>query len=615
MSYNKQNFVDNKTTLKAEHLQNIENGILANESAIQNKQDSLKSGINIKTINGASILGAGNIDVTGSSSSGGVSANYLVENTDLFSVYSGMDFFLKAGTLSDGKSTLFPKLSNSNNARNIVLNMDAGVTYNITVTNNDASKTYRMLVATFEESFDEMNFLGLHDGVDRVNISATPVSVPREILCEAENETTDAKSFTTTYVNEHSYKTMIIFCGWGTTINPTGSITIENPLVSGSTVNLKGNIKITEDNLSNVDINYEPWGGYLDPNVYKPQDIINLTNALRANMTTHNLATTHIMEVAYNFWKRRNEFIYCSLTALDKPWDYWSYVGFVDNSNTGLTVGAGHGGYKRIDCSTFVRYVVNGIDYYSTPYYNALEWTEVTQGALTNGVETDSNDVTVCRTGKMYVRLGKRHVVESANSSNYKFNGIYAYDRSDKMVKNLTGQTSFTLNENVAYIRAEMKVSSASNYAPAVKGESPAAILKCLRIREDERLAVNAEIPTARNAYEMCQWCDNNGYGLKAFDDYNPLKWEDADFKPGTIVYMGKTTSSNYKGITHITVYVGGGYIIHAQAPRGLLGGEGIMMDQLRDMEYRYDRPFCAATSPKYHTDYSEEKSLLGITN
>ena len=119
MSYNKQNFVDNKTTLKAEHLQNIEDGILANESAIQNKQDSLKSGINIKTINGASILGAGNIDVTGPSSGGGISANYLVENTDLFSVYSGMDFFLKAGTLSDGKSTLFPKLSNSNNARNI----------------------------------------------------------------------------------------------------------------------------------------------------------------------------------------------------------------------------------------------------------------------------------------------------------------------------------------------------------------------------------------------------------------------------------------------------------------------------------------------------------------
>lgn len=123
----------------------------------------------------------------------------------------------------------------------------------------------------------------------------------------------------------------------------------------------------------------------------------------------------------------------------------------------------------------------------------------------------------------MYVRLGKKHVVESANSSNYKFNGIYAYDRSDNMVQDLTGQTSFTLSGNVAYIRAEMKVLSADNYAPAVQGESPAAILRCLRIREDERLTVNAEIPVARNAYQMCQWCDNNGYGLEAFDDYNPL--------------------------------------------------------------------------------------------
>jgi cell wall-associated NlpC family hydrolase len=614
MSYTKQEFVDNKTTLKAEHLQNIENGILANETAIKNKQDLLKSGVNIKTINGSSILGAGNIDLT-NSSGGGISASYLVESSDLFNIYKGIDFFLKPGTLSDGTTTVFAKYSNTNNARNVVLNMEAGATYDISVTNIDESTTYRMVVATFEESFDEIKLVGLNDSVDSVDINATPVSVPAEILYSAEKQTTEAGSFTTTYTNEHGYKTMIIFCGWGTTINPTGSITVKNPLVSGSPVNLKGNIKITEDNLSNVDINYEPWGGYLDPNVYKPQDVINLTNALRANMTTHNLATTRIMEIAYNFWKRRNEFIYCSYTALDKPWDYWSYVGFVDGANTGFTVGEGHGGYKRIDCSTFVRYVVNGIDYYSTPYYNALEWTEVTQGALTNGIETDSSDVTVCRTGKMYVRLGKKHIVESANSSSYKFNGIYAYDRSNKMVQDLTGKTSFTLSGNVAYIRAEMKVSSASNYAPAVKGKSPAAILKCLRIREDERLAVNAEIPTARNAFQMCQWCDNNGYGLEAFDDYNPLKWEDADFKPGTIVYMGRTTSSNYKGITHITIYAGGGYIIHAQAPRGLLGGEGIMMDQLRDMEHRYDRPFCAAASPKYHTDYSEEKSLLGITS
>jgi cell wall-associated NlpC family hydrolase len=75
---------------------------------------------------------------------------------------------------------------------------------------------------------------------------------------------------------------------------------------------------------------------------------------------------------------------------------------------------------------------------------------------------------------------------------------------------------------------------------------------------------------------------------------------------------MGKTSSSNYKGITHVTLYIGSGYIIHSQAPRGLLGGEGIMIDSLRDMELRYSRPFCAAASPKYHTNFDEEKTNVG---
>lgn len=614
MPYKKLTLKDGETIWNAERVLHLENGIITNEQSIESKQEVLQSGVNVKTINGISILGAGNIDITGSSG-GGIAASYLVDTIELFKIYKGKDVFLSSGTLIDGTETLLPKESNSNNARNVILNMEPGVTYNITITNTGEVETCRLGIVTLEEAFSDIKFLSLQESSSNVDPSNTSVSIPKEIICKTTSYTEEARSFTTTYTNEHGYKTMFIMCGWGVDTNKiTGSITVQEPLLNGSTTNLKGNIKITEENLSEVDINYEPWGGYLDPNVYKKQDVINLTNALRANMTGHNLATTHIMEIAYNFWKRRNEFIYCSYTALDKPWDYWSYVGFKDSANTGLTVGAGHGGYKRIDCSTFVRYVVNGIDYYSTPYYNALEWTEVVQGALTEGIETDSSDVTVCRTGKMYVRLGKKHIIEKASSS-YNFTGIYAYDSSDNMVQNLTGKTSFTLNGNVAYIRAEMKVSSAKDYTPAVPGESPAAILKCLRIKEDEVLAVNAEIPTARNAFQMCQWCDNNGYGLEAFNDYNPLKWEDSDFKPGTIIYMGKTTSSNYKGITHITIYVGGGYIIHAQAPRGLLGGEGIMMDQLRDMEYRYSRPFCAAASPKYHNDYSEEKELLGITN
>jgi cell wall-associated NlpC family hydrolase len=302
---------------------------------------------------------------------------------------------------------------------------------------------------------------------------------------------------------------------------------------------------------------YDPWDGYTDPDVYEEQDIINLTNALMANMHDCNLATRHVMDIAYNFWKRRGEFIYCSNTAKDKPWDYWSYVGYKDG-NTGFTVGEGHGGYKRIDCSTFVSYVINGVDYYSTPYFNALEWTEVKQGALTaSGAETASTDKTVCRSGKIYLRHGKKHILESSNTSKYKFNKIFAYSREGKMVQNLTGKTSFTLPAGAEYIRVEMKVSSASDYAAAVKGVSPAAILKCLRIRESETLSVVAGNPE-RYTREMSQWFDENGYGLEAYTDYNPVCWEDSDFEPGTVVFMGKTGSSGYKNITHVTLYIGG---------------------------------------------------------
>ena len=355
---------------------------------------------------------------------------------------------------------------------------------------------------------------------------------------------------------------------------------------------------------------YDPWDGYLDPDVYEEQDIINLTNALMANMHDCNLATRHIMDIAYNFWKRREEFIYCGNTAKDRPWDYGSYVGYKDG-NTDFVVGEGHGGYKRIDCSTFVSYVINGVDYYSTPYFNALEWTEVVQGALTtSGSETSSTDKTVCRSGKMYLRHGKNHILESSNTSKYSFTKIFAYNRDGKHVQTLTGKTSFVMPSGAEYIRVEMKVSSASNYAAAVKGVSPAAILKCLRIRESETLSVVAGNPE-RYTREMSQWFDNNGYGLEAYTDYNPVCWEDSDFEPGTVVFMGKKGSSGYKNITHVTLYIGGGYIIHSYAPRGLLGGEGIMIDKLRDMELRYTKPFCAAASPAYHSNFDEEKSQL----
>lgn len=71
MAYTKQNFAKGQT-LKAEHLNNMEAGIFNNDAAITTnaanivkKQDALVSGTNIKTINGNSLLGSGDITVTG----------------------------------------------------------------------------------------------------------------------------------------------------------------------------------------------------------------------------------------------------------------------------------------------------------------------------------------------------------------------------------------------------------------------------------------------------------------------------------------------------------------------------------------------------------------------
>ena len=77
MSYNKQNFTSGQT-LTAQHLNNIENGIVANETNITKKQDLLASGINIKTINGMSLLGEGNIEIKGNDTDSGTGEDILL---------------------------------------------------------------------------------------------------------------------------------------------------------------------------------------------------------------------------------------------------------------------------------------------------------------------------------------------------------------------------------------------------------------------------------------------------------------------------------------------------------------------------------------------------------
>lgn len=77
MSYIKQNFTAGQV-LTAQHLNNIEAGILTNEDSLTKKQDMLVSGINLKTINGISLLGIGDIEIKGSESAGGANEDILL---------------------------------------------------------------------------------------------------------------------------------------------------------------------------------------------------------------------------------------------------------------------------------------------------------------------------------------------------------------------------------------------------------------------------------------------------------------------------------------------------------------------------------------------------------
>lgn len=67
MAYNKTTWVNDETPLNADNMNNIEDGISQNELDILtlegSKQDKLTSGTNIKTINGESVLGSGNLAV------------------------------------------------------------------------------------------------------------------------------------------------------------------------------------------------------------------------------------------------------------------------------------------------------------------------------------------------------------------------------------------------------------------------------------------------------------------------------------------------------------------------------------------------------------------------
>ncbi|MBQ7875232.1 MAG: hypothetical protein IJ306_08775, partial [Oscillospiraceae bacterium] len=505
------------------------------------------------------------------------------ETVELFRRFSTTDFFLKKGVLSDGNEHVVAIYSNTNNARMVVIPIQDGATYYIRVKNNGAASTNRMKICTFAESFDSMTISPLASERNMSALDPEVVSVAQDIVFWDPNTGENCVSeYEGAFVNSGNAKTLVLFVAWGA----------DPSLVE---ISVKGENHIPESHpLDNMD---------------------EMISILTENINQENQATKDIMEIARVFWEHRDEFIYCSGTALDQPWNYWSYTGYVDSANTGKTVTAENAGYKRIDCSTFVRYVINGIDYYSTPYYNALELTQVEQGGLINGLETSNDDVTVCRTGEMQVRPGKKLILEAKNS-NYSFTKIFGYDASGNVVQtleNTAAGTVFVPADGVVYIRAEMKVTSESDYTPASAGV-PAAILKCLRIREDERLEINAECPFSgyRNANQMCKWFDENGYAV----EINENSFDPDVLRIGTVIFWGRTSGSwAYKNITHTSIYIGDGYVMHVSAPYGLLGGEGILIEPIATLIERYDIPLAAASSPKYHqAEYHTHNYISSVT-
>ncbi|MBR5782011.1 MAG: hypothetical protein IKY27_08555 [Bacteroidales bacterium] len=80
MGYTKQNFKSGDV-LKASQLNAMDEQIALNEAALAEKQENLVSGTNIKTINGQSILGKGNIEIVGGG--GGTSVEEIPEYIEL----------------------------------------------------------------------------------------------------------------------------------------------------------------------------------------------------------------------------------------------------------------------------------------------------------------------------------------------------------------------------------------------------------------------------------------------------------------------------------------------------------------------------------------------------
>ena len=616
------------------------------------KQDELVSGNNIKTINNESILGSGNITISGGS--GGIAdginvADVDYDNKDLESTLKLEDGILTLNTEREGgTSTEEVVLNNAGTYSPLVVSRGTPVLEDLGGTRGYALKcfgngTSQLLTqATAQRETKNHKFYGAFD----VNCTSYTAGNICLMFSGADYGIITKKSTTNGWERVSDIITLANNPG-----NPTGNSTlfiggagdngrsynancyIDNIMVVDLT-NLFGSgsepsksdmdtafgtfidivsganttTKLTDTALTVGGVNYSYKKIFTENNdcdvctfdkvsymktIIVPSEQISivlgsngesptrdetfeLENLIRANQNRRNVAIQHIMDIALTFWEHREEFIYCSGTALDTPWDMWSTPGRHD-INTGGYITAENAGYKCIDCSTFGRYVLNGIEYYSTPYYNTIENTTVVQGALTNGVETPSANNKICRTGKMYIRPGKKLKAETKNSS-YTFNGIYGYNSSNVVVDTYNDFTNIVPSATVKYIRAEMTVTSASEYT---SGNT----FKYLRISENETPTYGAGIPTnKRNAYEMCNWLDDQGYSL----NINQNIYDAADIPVGSPMFWGRNNSNNYKHIVHITINVGSKYQIHV-FPNGLQHGKAIDIITHKQLIDHYD--------------------------
>ena len=132
MAYKRLNLKDNVDKWKAEHVAHLEDGIIANENELANKQpkgDYLTEHQKIKTINGQSLVGEGDMKVgepTDAQVASAVNA-YLAENKDALDVTGGQYSVVQndnyAVAVCDSKGNVAVSIDNDGKVR--VANLEA----------------------------------------------------------------------------------------------------------------------------------------------------------------------------------------------------------------------------------------------------------------------------------------------------------------------------------------------------------------------------------------------------------------------------------------------------------------------------------------------------------